>query len=360
MTRRGAASVVAALFLAAPACTSSSTGSQHDAASGAGGSVGGGGSPTTTAGTGGGAGSGPAGSSSGGLSGAAGSSEAGAAGAENTAGDGATCSVCDAYAEPQALGTVADARLDALSGMAASWRNPGVLFVHNDRDQARFFAVSESGELLQTFDISGASVSDIEDIAVGPCAAGSCVYIADIGDNVTPRTEYVIVRVEEPLVDAAGPIEVALADFEQLSYSYPDGTHNGESLLADPATGDLFVISKLAAGMPSSAYHLPAFGGDGDASKVGDLTVPAAGDQPATAADAHPCGAGFLLRTNNTLYEFRTPAGTALEQAFAVTPVEVPVADEQQGEAVTYRPDGGGYYTTSEGASPPIDFVGCN
>ena len=69
---------------------------------------------------------------------------------------------------------------------------------------------------------------------------------------------------------------------------------------------------------------------------------------------------GFLLRTNNTLYEFRIPVGTAFEEAFFATPVEVPVATEQQGEAVTYRPDGSGYYTTSEGSSPPINAVSCD
>ena len=37
----------------------------------------------------------------------------------------------------------------------------------------------------------------------------------------------------------------------------------------------------------------------------------------------------------------------------------VPVANEQQGEAVSYRADGRGYYTTSEGASPPINRVLC-
>jgi hypothetical protein len=82
-------------------------------------------------------------------------------------------------------------------------------------------------------------------------------------------------------------------------------------------------------------------------------------DSPATAADAHPCGLAFLLRTNNTLYEFRIAEGEPFESLFAATPNEVPFGDEQQGEAVAYGSDGLGYYTTSEGTNPPIHRVEC-
>jgi hypothetical protein len=37
----------------------------------------------------------------------------------------------------------------------------------------------------------------------------------------------------------------------------------------------------------------------------------------------------------------------------------LPVGDEPQGEAVTFRSDGRAYYTTSEGAGPPIHKVSC-
>jgi hypothetical protein len=201
---------------------------------------------------------------------------------------------------------------------------------------------------------------DVEDITVGPCLQGSCVYLADLGDNVTPRQEYVVVRVAEPTVDAIepGPDE-ALAS-ETLTFSYPDGSHNAESLLIDHATQNLYVVTKETAG-PSAVYRLPqAFGGASSAAtKIADLTVPGVNDSPATAADAHPCGLAFLLRTNNTLYEFRIAEGEPFESLFAATPNEVPFGDEQQGEAVAYGSDGLGYYTTSEGTNPPIHRVEC-
>jgi hypothetical protein len=268
----------------------------------------------------------------------------------------ATCGVCAAYGAAQMVGQVQDPQLNAVSGIAASWRNPGLLYVHNDRDRAEFAAVAESGLMVGRFTVTGAALRDVEDIAVGRCPAGTCVHLADLGNNVTPRTEFQILRVAEPMIAGMGA-SATLAG-ERLAFTYPDGPHNAESLLIDPGSGALYVITKVAAGARSTVYKLPPFPG-GAATKVADLPVPAAGDQPATAADAHPCGAGFLLRTNNTAYEFRIPMGTPFEDAFKATPMVVPVGVEQQSEAIAYRPDGRGYYTTSEGARPPIHRVGC-
>lgn len=273
----------------------------------------------------------------------------------------AMCAACTDYAPTQTLGNVSNAALNALSGMAVSRKNPNVLYVHNDRNRAEFFAVSQTGALLSTITLGGVTVLDIEDMAVGPCPAGSCVYLADIGNNIAARPSFLILRLPEPTVAPGSPATQS-ATAERLVYTYPDGAHNAESLLVDPRTSNLYVITKVAAGQPSAVYRLPTtFGGAaaGMATKVADLTVPAAADTPATAGDAHPCGTGFLLRTNNTLYEFRIPAGTPFENAFRATPVVVPTAPEQQGEAVAYSPDGRSYFTTSEGDNPPIHRTAC-
>jgi hypothetical protein len=282
------------------------------------------------------------------------------------AGDSApTCGTCAAYGSARLLGTVADSALDAISGIAASWRNPGVLYVHNDRNQPVFFAVNERGEVLGRFTFAGASPHDLEDIEVARCPAGTCVYLADIGNNIQPlRSELVVFRLPEPEVKPDRPAGAPVPlPFERFTFTYPDGAsgHNAESLLIDPGTGTLYVIDKVAAGQPSTVYRLPPLDAARPvkAVKVAELPVPAAGDQPATAASAHPCGVGFLLRTNNTLYEFRIPAGVRFEDAFVAAPAKVPVGVEPQGEAVAYAPDGRGYYTTSEQGKPPIHQVGC-
>jgi len=93
---------------------------------------------------------------------------------------------------------------------------------------------------------------------------------------------------------------------------------------------------------------------------VGTLRLPQA-DSIVTGADFHPCGDRMLVRTTGSLYELSAP-GEGVDALFAATPVEVPVAaQEPQGEAVTYSPDGRRYFTSSEtGNDPqPLNIVSC-
>jgi hypothetical protein len=286
------------------------------------------------------------------------------AAADTTATDaGKACAVCAAWGSPAAAGHVTGSALNNLSGMAVSRRNAGVLYVHNDMTRQEFFAVSESGALLGTYAWTGTTVDDMEDMAVGHCPsgpAGSCVYLADIGGNLAPRTTFAIVRTPEPAVTVGQAAVTSAVTVERLAFSYEDGAHNAESLLVDPGSDNLYVVTKPDAG-PATVYRVTgAFGGAAVvAHKIADLTVPKSTDRQTSAASAHPCGAGFLLRTYNTLYEFRVAPGAPFESAFAVAPVAVPVATETQGEAVAYAPDGLRYFTTGEGSMPALNRVDC-
>ncbi|MEO8213780.1 MAG: hypothetical protein ABI560_11335, partial [Myxococcales bacterium] len=266
-----------------------------------------------------------------------------------------------AYGTPSLAGRIGASALNNVSGMAASQRNPGILYVHNDMTRTQFFALDQSAALLATFTFAGTPVVDLEDMAVGHCPSGNCVYLADIGGNTSSRTNYGILRLAEPAVSPGQPPVTTAVTVEKLTFSYPDGAiHNAESLLIDPGSDEIYVITKETSG-PSTVYRLsPTFGGSATvAEKVVTLTVPKAADGPATAASAHPCGSGFLLRTNTVVYEFRIAPGAPFETAFAVAPAVVPLLVETQGEAITYRPDGRGYLTTGEGAAQPINQVGC-
>jgi hypothetical protein len=248
--------------------------------------------------------------------------------------------------------------------MTASRRNPGVLFAHNDMTQAVVFALAPDGRQLGRFALPNAGAMDIEDIAIGPCPAGTCLYLADIGGNLSAaRVEFAVYRITEPVVPAAGAAGTTDVPFERFRFNYPDGAnHNAEGLLVDPATSALYVVTKVAAGQSSTVYALPnppSATALNPTRKVIDLPVPRAGDSPATAASAHPCGLGFLLATNNTIYEFRIAAGQPFESAFGATPVPVPSSAEPQREAVAYLPDGRGYFSSGETASAPIFEVGC-
>ena len=358
----------------AAAGTSGAAGGSGGAAAGArGGSTGGGAAAAGTSGTVGGSGGAAAGASgaTGGSGGAAagsggrvvapGGNASGAGGSGGTPAPSAVCGVCTTWSQPVAQGHLSS-RLPELSGLAASRVHPGMLYTHNDSgDSAHFFAMDESGTLKAELRLDGASALDWEDIAVGPCPSGSCVYVADIGDNAAVRDEYTIYRVPEPQVMPSGGGAVS-AGYDRLTFVYPDnnGSYNSEALLVHPQTGRIFVIVKMG-GRPA-VYEMPQPLTPGQRTTLtasATLQLPAS-DSIVTGADFHPCGDRMLVRTTESLYELSAP-GKPVEALFAATPVEVPVASEPQGEAVTYSLDGRRYFTSSETGPepPPVNVVSC-
>lgn len=56
---------------------------------------------------------------------------------------------------------------------------------------------STDGKVLERMDVLGAVNHDWEDVAVGPCGADSCIYIADTGDKNSESARNVIYRVKD-------------------------------------------------------------------------------------------------------------------------------------------------------------------
>jgi hypothetical protein len=279
------------------------------------------------------------------------------------------CGICAAYGTPTQTGSVDKAGPSALSGLALSRTQPGIAFVHDDHDRAVVYAIDLQGRVHARFTLDNAMASDLEDIAVGPCGGDSCVYLGDIGDNAAVRSEYAVLRFAEPTVPSEPGTSNSAVDYERFAFHYEDGSHNAESLLVGP-DGTVYVLTKLAPGSggnvradgPSSVYRLQSPLSSGQvttAHKVTTLPVPASGDQAASAAAAHPCGLGFLLRTYDRVYEFRVPAGASFEDAFTAAPQVVAMPDEPQSEGIDYRSDGRGFVSSGEGASAPIMATDC-
>lgn len=276
----------------------------------------------------------------------------GGTGLQDSPGEAAAqCLTCSMFGSATSAGPV-PAKLPELSGLAASARYPHTLYAHNDSgDTARFFAISDHAELQAEIDLAGAMATDWEDIAVGPCPTGSCVYLGDIGDNNSRRVQYVIFRAAEPdpLPTDGSAITTA---FERLPFVYPDGPHNAETLLVHPATGRIFVVTKIS-GASGRVYELPL---PPTPNTVATLAFVTTVSLPAsagliTSGKFHPCADRMLLRTYGGVYQFMRPSGSPLEAIFTATPSMVPFAVEIQGEAVTYSFDGTGYFTSSETVS---------
>src|SRR5688500_4220476 len=128
--------------------------------------------------------------------------------------------------------------LPEASGVALSRRTPGLLWAHNDSSEPVLFALDTTGAVKGRVRVTGAEVSDWEDVSAGPCPQGSCLYIADIGDNNRARRRVRIYRVPEPRAEdrATQPADI----FEAV---YPDGAQDAEAAFITGAD-DLFVVTK--------------------------------------------------------------------------------------------------------------------
>jgi hypothetical protein len=245
-----------------------------------------------------------------------------------------------------------------------------VLYGHNDSGGAPvIFILSTTGADLGERVLDGVTPTDWEDLALGPGPNGPSLYIGDIGDNGLNRPEpYRVYRVDEPFV-GGGPSTSTVA-FEVFELEYPGGVHhNAETLLVHPITSDLYIVTKESTGDPSQVYKASAplvLGAINLLSLVTTLAVPAGLDLPVTGGDIHPLGEALLLRTYNTIYQFIRPAGPDFDPIFSAPYTRVPAAplgigpnNEIQGEAITWFPDGLGYYTASERTNQQLHAVRC-
>ncbi|HJR60709.1 MAG TPA: hypothetical protein VJ813_14965 [Vicinamibacterales bacterium] len=197
-------------------------------------------------------------------------------------------------------------RLDDLpeaSGAAASRRTPGVFWAHNDSGEPVIFALDLQGAVKGRVRVTGATVDDWEDMAVGPCPQGSCVYIADIGDNNGSRKRITLYRVAEP-----APGDAATAPVEVFHAGYPDGPHDAESVFVT-RDADVFVVTK---GDPGSValYRFPPRLASGTTVQLQQVGEPMAGhdvdarDRP-TGADASSDGDWIAVRTTHWVAFYR-------------------------------------------------------
>ncbi|HEX9611134.1 MAG TPA: hypothetical protein VF978_04545, partial [Gemmatimonadales bacterium] len=91
-------------------------------------------------------------------------------------------------------------RLTESSGVAVSRTHTGVLWTHNDSgDGPYLYATDLRGGDRGFLRVSGAEAIDWEDMALGPCPLrGTCLYLADTGDNLEVRPSVTVYAVPEP------------------------------------------------------------------------------------------------------------------------------------------------------------------
>ncbi len=253
------------------------------------------------------------------------------------------------FGERETAGLAGCEDLKEASGLVASRMNPGVLWAHNDSgDKPRVFALGLRGEHLGVYQLLGAEAVDWEDIAIGPGPqqGRQYLYLADIGDNLAHRETKTVYRVPEPQVTAGqAPIASALAGVDALRLRYPDRPRNAETLLLDPLSRDLYIVTKQEKAVLLYRAAYPQY-----TDRV--VTMEACGQlelSGVVGGDVSPAGDAILLKTYAAIYLARREPGERLDAALLGGNYErLPYTPEPQGEAVAWAPDGNAYFTISE------------
>jgi hypothetical protein len=252
------------------------------------------------------------------------------------------------FGERDVRGLLEHDPIEEASGRAASRMNPGVIWAHNDSgDKARLFALDSGGRHLGIYGILGAEAKDWEDMAVGPGPkpGRGYLYIADFGDNKAKRDVKTIYRLPEPIVKLdQSPIDSALSGVEAIRFRFPDGRRDAETLIVDPQTGDIVIVSKreqqeriYAAKAPQSTEEIITL------ERVGTLAI-----HNVVSGDVSPSGREILIKTYNGVYYWQRLEGKPVWEAMVTQPVALPYFPEPQGEAITWAHDEMGYFTLSE------------
>jgi autotransporter-associated beta strand protein len=272
---------------------------------------------------------------------------------------GIRCWAVPSFTTAISQGNIQNSSVSEASGIVASRANPNVLWTNNDSgDSARLYPMTTAGRNLGTYSISGAGAADWEDIAVGPGPVDGqqYLYAADIGDNGASRSSVSIYRIPEPVVsDLQSATNVSVSGAVRLTFVYPDGPRDAESMFVDPATRDIYIVSKRES---SNRVYRAAY----PQATSGAITLQFMTSLPGltwtTAADLSPDGSEILLRSTGSSSGrlFVRPPGGSITDAFNTSPITVPLASEPQGEAIGFDPTGRGYFTTSEGSSQPVYY----
>src|SRR5690606_33778016 len=103
------------------------------------------------------------------------------------------------YGIGQDRGRIDNNELNEASGLAASVKNPGMLWSHNDSgDQARIFLMDGYAHIKAVFYLKGITGHDLEDMDCIQKDGENYLLIGDIGDNTSSLETIKVYLFKEP------------------------------------------------------------------------------------------------------------------------------------------------------------------
>jgi hypothetical protein len=255
------------------------------------------------------------------------------------------------FAIGEALSEITDGRLDETSGIAASVKNPGYLWVHNDSGNApEIYLVDKKLKIVLTVKLKGVFNRDWEDMAIGPGPepGKTYLYIADIGDNLGIFPTKVIYRFEEPKLDTAQK-SIDIKTLKRIIFRLPNNqTKDSEAMLLDPITKNLYILSKEDSAKLYEVKYPYNIESDPQRDTVIAENLGAYNLPKVTSGAIASNGQEILIKNYRRVWYWKNPDQKPLAEVLKVKPIMIPYDSEPQGEAITWAHDGSGFFTLSE------------
>lgn len=263
--------------------------------------------------------------------------------------------------------------LKEASGLAGSIGSPDLLWVHNDGgDVARIFLIDEHAHIQATVWFANIKHRDWEDMTVGPgpVEGKNYIYVGDIGDNDAKHKYKFIYRVEEPVADWSKVHDTTLVHVEGIKFQLPDGPRDAESMMVDPLTRDIYLISKRE--QKVNLYRLP-YPQSTTEEMTAELALPKLefnqfeekivsqknGEtltngyhsdyfNQVVACAISKDGSEVLIKSYSSVYYWKREKNESIADLLKRMPTRLPYFPEPQGEAITFDVKGEGYFTLNE------------
>ena len=241
---------------------------------------------------------------------------------------------------------VAPGQIDEASGMADSRSQPGNVWIEQDSGSpAELALLGYDGVLKGKISVPGFDNRDWEELSIGPGPKDGVnyIYIGEIGDNNANHPISQIYRFPEP-----ASLQTPITQVERINFRYPDGPRDAEAMFVDPATKDIYIISKR-----EEKVHLYSLPYPQDVNQV--TVAKAYGELPltfVTSAAISPDGTEMLVRTYTQVYYYKRNTGQSISDALQFgNSRQLTIRAEPQGEALCFDKDNKGFFTISERAS---------
>ncbi|HEX6042228.1 hypothetical protein [Longimicrobium sp.] len=227
-------------------------------------------------------------------------------------------------------------RVPEASGAALDRRTRGLFWTHGDSgNDPILFAVGVNGQLLGRVRLTGARNRDWEDMAIGPCPGGTCVYVADIGNNQARPLDLVLYRAPAPAAT-----DSATAPAEAFHARFPGNGRDAEAIFVMP-DGEVYIVTKGRT-EPVELWHWPTplrAGPAVDLERVREIAPrPTQLGDYVTGAGASRNGRWVAIRTYGRLALYR--AADLLAGGGRPYTLELAALGETWGEGVAIDDDG--------------------